>query len=98
MAKQTQKTEPFTSDKLQALEQRLERVQGRLRAIRLSLDEQQAAELFLFNSPSMRLGLQNLERLSQNGSHLVSRYQLYPLLFVEPSDPQRRTQPLIHHW
>ena len=64
MAKQTQKTEPFNSDKLQALEQRLERVQGRLRAIRLSLDEQEAAELFLFNSPSMRLGLQNLERFS----------------------------------
>jgi acetoin utilization deacetylase AcuC-like enzyme len=64
MAKQTQKTEPFNSDKLQALEQRLERVQGRLRAIRLSLDDQQAAELFLFNSPSMRLGLQNLERFS----------------------------------
>ena len=65
MAKQTQKTEPFTPDKLQAIEQRLERVQGRLRAIRLSLDEQQqAAELFLFNSPSMRLGLQNLERFS----------------------------------
>lgn len=64
MAKQTQKTEPFNSDKLQALEQRLERVQGRLRAIRLSLDEQQAADLFLFNSPSMRLGLQNLERFS----------------------------------
>ena len=64
MAKQTQKTEPFNSDKLQALEQRLERVQGRLRAIRLSLDEQEAADLFLFNSPSMRLGLQNLERFS----------------------------------
>lgn len=64
MAKQTQKTEPFSSDKLQALEQRLERVQGRLRAIRLSLDEQEAADLFLFNSPSMRLGLQNLERFS----------------------------------
>ena len=64
MAKQTQKTEPFTSDKLQALEQRLERVQARLRAIRLSLDEQEAAELYLFNSPSMRLGLQNLERFS----------------------------------
>ena len=64
MAKQTQNTEPFTADKLQAIEQRLERVQGRLRAIRLSLDEQEAAELFLFNSPSMRLGLQNLERFS----------------------------------
>ena len=64
MAKQTQKTEPFSSDKLQALEQRLERVQGRLRAIRLSLDEQEAADLFLFYSPSMRRGLQNLERFS----------------------------------
>ena len=67
MAKQTQKTESFTGDKLQALEQRLERVQGRLRAIRLSLDEQQAPELYLFNSPSMRLGLQNLERFSVAG-------------------------------
>ncbi len=58
MAKQTQKTEPFNSDKLQALDQRLGRVQGRLRALRLSLDEQEAAERYLFNSASMRVPAQ----------------------------------------
>tara|TARA_R100000808_G_scaffold4638_1_gene14873 strand:- start:120 stop:401 length:282 start_codon:yes stop_codon:yes gene_type:complete len=92
VAKHTQKTEPFTADKLQALEQRLERVQGRLRAIRLSLDEQEAAELYLFNSPSMRLGLQNLERFS-----VAAEPSLDALIRGTPYGPETTKAELDEH-
>tara|TARA_B100001123_G_scaffold325308_1_gene365682 strand:- start:638 stop:922 length:285 start_codon:yes stop_codon:yes gene_type:complete len=93
LSKQTQKTEPFTADKLQAIEQRLERVQGRLRAIRLSLDEQQqAAELYLFNSPSMRLGLQNLERFS-----VAAEPSLDALIRGTPYGPETTKADLDEH-
>ena len=64
LAKQTQKTEAFSSLELRAMEQRLERVAARLAAIRDSMLEADAEKLYLFNAPSARLGLQNAERFA----------------------------------
>ena len=64
VGKQTQKTEKFGEQDLRAIEQRLERVCARLLALRNSMTEADIDALWLFNSPSMRLGCQNVERFS----------------------------------
>ena len=46
------------------MEQRLERVASRLAAIRDSMQAAQSKKLWLFNAPSARLGLQNVERFA----------------------------------
>ncbi|MEE3371011.1 MAG: hypothetical protein VX346_16860 [Planctomycetota bacterium] len=64
MGKQTQKPEKFAEHDLRVIEQRLERVCGRLLALRNSMVDADIDALWLFNSPSMWLGCQNLESFS----------------------------------
>ena len=82
MGKQTQKTEKFGEQDLRAIEQRLERVCARLLALRNSMAEVDIDALWLFNSPSMRLGCQNVERFS-----IASEAALDAALLGQPYGP-----------
>ena len=92
VGKQTQKTEKFEEQDLRAIEQRLERVRARLLALRNSMVEAYIDVLWLFNSPSMRLGCQNLERFA-----IASEAALDAALRDQPYGPDTTKSALDEH-
>jgi uroporphyrinogen-III decarboxylase len=92
VGKQTQKTEKFDECDLRAIEQRLERVCARLLALRNSMVEADIDALWLFNSPSMRIGCQNFERFS-----IASEAALDAALRGQPYGPDTTKSALDEH-
>ena len=59
-----QTTTTYTPNKIHALEQRLERITARLAAARAAMEADQMNDLWVFNDPSCRLGVKNLNAFS----------------------------------
>tara|TARA_B100001123_G_C14499947_1_gene705878 strand:- start:102 stop:398 length:297 start_codon:yes stop_codon:yes gene_type:complete len=59
-----QTTTTYTPKKIRALEQRLERITARLAAARVAMESDKIKDLWVFNDPSCRLGVKNLNAFS----------------------------------
>ena len=59
-----QTTTTYTPKKIRALEQRLERITARLAAARAAMEADKITDLWVFNAPSCRLGVKNLNAFS----------------------------------
>ena len=59
-----QTTTTYTPRKIRALEQRLERITARLAAARVAMQTDKITDLWVFNDPSFRLVVKNLNAFS----------------------------------
>ena len=59
-----QTTTVYTPKKIRALEQRLERITARLAAARVTMETEKIKQLWVFNDPSCRVGVNNLHAFS----------------------------------
>ena len=55
---------PYTPKKIRALDQRVERITARLAAARAAMEADKIKDLWVFNDPSCRLGVKNLNAFS----------------------------------